>query len=618
MPHLSEEKLIGYRFELLEAGEAEAVRQHLEECEDCRGQLEELGRRLASLDLLQGEVEPSEALIRAAVEGVKSSAGRRLWKRPPFYFSAAAVLMAAGLLYVLVGRENPIRPGAGGPVEQTAPANRPMAFAPRAMGESTSTDAMTARVETPALAMKAASGVRAVAAEQIPDKPPFAPASAIELVVLPRPETTQLTIYNSADLTLVRDTRRLTLKPGWNWLQFMWAGTRIDPTSLSIRPLGHADRIEIEQLVYPARLKDIGRWLIRSEVEGAVEFEITYFASGLNWRAFYMGTMDEREETMDLTGYVRIQNGSGQDFENAQTRLVLGQVHLLDQIAELARRRYPYGPDILDEGVIRYNYYNRVENVPILGDVPEIEGFGGGSGMIFDALEQKKIEKQGLSEYYLYTIEGTETIADQWGKRLPSLDVEDIPVKSLYKYDEDRYGDGAVRFVSFANDTEHKLGTTPLPEGTIRIYRQVNERQNLSYVGGTELKYIPVNEEVELNLGPARLVKIEPVLMDTRTEHFTFDPKGNIDGWDEVQTWRLKLTNTRELPVDVEITRSFNTQSWDLTMDDPTGRVTYTKHDVTRARFTATIAPRSEQAFEYTVTKYQGRREEMKAKETSE
>ena len=39
----------------------------------------------------------------------------------------------------------------------------------------------------------------------------------------------QLTIYNSADLTLVRESRALTLKQGINKLQFSWVNTLIDP-----------------------------------------------------------------------------------------------------------------------------------------------------------------------------------------------------------------------------------------------------------------------------------------------------------------------------------------------------------------------------------------------------
>ncbi|MHC5089739.1 MAG: hypothetical protein ACYSOT_09030, partial [Planctomycetota bacterium] len=51
----------------------------------------------------------------------------------------------------------------------------------------------------------------------------------VDLVTLPAKDMTQLTIYNSADLTLVRDARSLTLKEGDNKLQFSWANTLIDP-----------------------------------------------------------------------------------------------------------------------------------------------------------------------------------------------------------------------------------------------------------------------------------------------------------------------------------------------------------------------------------------------------
>lgn len=463
--------------------------------------------------------------------------------------------------------------------------------------------------------------MRIVDADAIPDVAPFAPASAIELVVLPNPDKMQLTIYNAADLTLVRDTRRLTLKPGWNWLQFMWNGTLIDPTSLSLVPLQHADKIDIQQLVYPARLKDIGRWLIRSEVEGAVPFEITYFASGLSWRAFYMGTMNENETTMNLKGYVNVANHSGQDFENAQTRLVVGETHLIKEIPYLARRRYPYGPDIIEKGA-KYDHFfeDKDEKERLQRDGLAIIGetYGIDTGFKVGKVSIKDIEKEGLSEYFLYTIEGTEDLPDTWAKRLPSFDVDNIPVKSLYKYDEDRYGEKTVRFVSFKNDAEHELGTTPIPEGTVKIYRNLNDRQNLSYVGQSPVKYIPVNEDVELNLGPAELVKVEPVLMDTQTNNYTFDRKGNIDGWDDTQTWMLKLTNTRDIEVEVEITRNFGIDYWDLTPQTPTTGGVYKKHDKNHARFTLMLSPRTETSFTYTVTKYQGTRGEVYVKQLQE
>ena len=58
------------------------------------------------------------------------------------------------------------------------------------------------------------------------------PAKNVDLSTVPDRDTVQLTIYNSADLTLARESRALTVKEGGNRLQFSWANTLIDPTSI--------------------------------------------------------------------------------------------------------------------------------------------------------------------------------------------------------------------------------------------------------------------------------------------------------------------------------------------------------------------------------------------------
>jgi len=451
------------------------------------------------------------------------------------------------------------------------------------------------------------AGIETEMMEGTIEQPPFAPASAIELVILPRRESVQITIYNSADLTLVREKRNITMKKGWNWLQFMWANTLIDPTSLSLEPLEQKDKIDIQQLVFPARLRELGRWLIHSKISGRVPFEITYFTSGLSWRAFYMGTLSQDEKSMHLNGYVRVTNNSGEDYEDAQTRLIVGQVHILDQVAELARRQYPYGSPIQihdrkggvggtfgDE--IKYDVTDKLESLEF-EKMKEIDDLG-----------LKEIIKEGLSEYFLYSIEGTETIPNEWGKRLLSFEADDIEIESLYKYDENRWGEGTIRFVKFTNDRDHNLGETPIPDGNVKIYGRADKQGHLSYIGGANVKYIPVNEEVELNLGPARLVQVEPKLMDFQMENYMFDANDNITGWDELRTWKVEITNTRTLPVEIEITRDFGTKFWTLQSELP-----YEKYDITRARFNLTIEPRSKSSFEYTVRTYHGMREdEMK------
>jgi hypothetical protein len=381
---------------------------------------------------------------------------------------------------------------------------------------------------------------------------------------------------------------------------------------LSLEPLQEADKIDVQQLVFPPRLRELGRWLIRSEVSGRVPFQITYFTSGLSWRAFYMGTLSQDEKTMRLDGYVRVGNNSGEDYENAQTRLIVGKVHLLDQIAELAKRPYPYGMP-MPLGGLGYGGAGGMGGAAITNEdaLDHYRNFSA-RGNIVDELGRKEIKKEGLSEYFLYTIEGTETIPDKWGKRLLSFEAEDIAVKSLYKYDEERWGEQTIRFVSFANDKKHNLGDTPIPNGTVRIYSQADEQGYLSYVGGTDIKYIPVDEEVELNLGPARLVGVEPILMDFKTDNYVFDGKKNVAGWDEICTWKVEVTNTRALPIDIEITRGFGTAYWTLQLEDKD--VSYEKYDAAHARFKLTLKPRSKRSFGYRVRTYHGTREEALAK----
>ena len=47
--------------------------------------------------------------------------------------------------------------------------------------------------------------------------------------------------------------------------------------------------------------------------------------------------------------------------------------------------------------------------------------------------KSKKIVKEGLSEYFLFTIEGREDIEDKQPKRLVSMKVADVPLECVYK-----------------------------------------------------------------------------------------------------------------------------------------------------------------------------------------
>jgi hypothetical protein len=391
------------------------------------------------------------------------------------------------------------------------------------------------------------------------------------------------------------------LKKGWNWLQFSWVDTLIDPTSLALEPLGHRDAIDIEALVFPPRTGQLARWRIFSEVSGQVPVEISYLTSGLSWRAFYMGTLTPDEKSMRLQGYVRVSNNSGEDYENARTRLIVGKVHILDRIADLARRQYPYGrpgregKDFSEQEISeeKADYGNEI--------------FSGYAAT--DAVRTiKEVKKEGLSEYFLYTIEGTETIPHRWSKRLPSFEAGEVPVVNLYKYEEERYGQSVIRFLSFRNDRGHKLGETPIPGGMLKVYRQVDDAGHLSYEGQSGFKYIPVAQDVELNLGSVANVTVKTTLMDFKTDHYLFDRHGNVSGWDEIRTFRMAINNTRAVPVKVEIRRNFPTTPWSLEKSGAYGK--YEKVDLDTVKFIQKLAVRSKKEFTYVLTTKHGKRAE--------
>jgi hypothetical protein len=211
----------------------------------------------------------------------------------------------------------------------------------------------------------------------------------------------------------------------------------------------------------------------------------------------------------------------------------------------------------------------------------------------------KEITKEGLSEYFLYTIEGTETIPNGWSKRLPSFAADGIPVVNLYKYEEERYGNAVVRFLSFKNDKAHKLGETPIPGGMLRVCRNADKAGHLSYEGQSEFKYIPVGEKVELNLGAAGNVVVKPTLMNFKTDNYVFDKDGNVSGWDEAREFKVEVKNTREVPVKVEIRRNFAAPKWELAKNGDFGE--YEKVDANTVKFTLTLEPRSKKEFAYTL-----------------
>jgi hypothetical protein len=407
----------------------------------------------------------------------------------------------------------------------------------------------------------------------------------INVVTLPNRDTVQLTIYNSADLTLVKETRHLTFKKGINKLEFSWANTLIDPTSVEFRPLTHVDEVELQDVSFPPRVANTLEWRINSEFAGEVVVEIRYFTSGISWTADYVVEANKTETQMDFAGAVRVTNNSGEDYENAQVRLVVGVIRLVQEIADLARAGKPGMPTTraLRESV--------VATAP-----PAAVAFG--AMMDADALavaKPREIVKEGLSEYFMYTVEGRDTIPTGWSKRMPSFKTNGVPLTSYYKYEKERFGDRVMRYYQFTNSVANKLGNEPLPDGAVKAFRFVSDDLLYAFVGRTAVKYIPINEFVEMELGNDLEVAVKPTLMDWQKTDLRFDNNGNVIGWTTTETWEIEVQNSKEIPVVLDIRRNFS-GDWTLTTT-----AKYENVDSTKVKFVLPLASRAKQTFSYTV-----------------
>jgi len=398
----------------------------------------------------------------------------------------------------------------------------------------------------------------------------------VDLVTIPRREATQLTIYNSEDITMVREHRLLTVKLGVNRIQFTWANTLIDPTSIDFRILGQVDKVDLIDTTFPSGRNDALQWNIRSQMAGKIPVEIRYFTSGITWKADYVGIANQDETKLNLTGYVHVLNNSGELYDNAQTRLVVGTINLVEKIAELAQRPAPGSGDdptsrlAITGGALLKTAgdYDKAKRANELVD-----------GLVVD--KKKDVKKQGLSEYFLFTIEGREDIKDTEPKRLVSMKVADVPLECVYKLTDRERGDFFTKFYRFKNETlkdeqgndknlpaMENLGLSPLPDGMVRLYSEYANK-DLAYIGGTSTKYVPIGDRVEVNVGRDSDITILRRLKDQQiTNVVSRQYKRRIDDefvmyydlvdYDETFYYEEEIVSGKPVDVKVELERRFD------------------------------------------------------------
>jgi hypothetical protein len=164
---------------------------------------------------------------------------------------------------------------------------------------------------------------------------------------------------------------------------------------------------------------------------------------------------------------------------------------------------------------------------------------------------------------------------------------------SYYKFERERWGDQVIRYYRFKNDTPSHLGKEPLPDGGVKAFRFVSDDKLYAFVGSTSVKYIPVNEQVELELGNDLEVLVKPRLMNWEKTDVQFDNRGNLKGWTTKEAWEVEVQNSKDIDVTVDVRRNFQ-GDWSLST-----ATNYEKVDANKVKFVRPLASRAREKFTY-------------------
>ena len=226
----------------------------------------------------------------------------------------------------------------------------------------------------------------------------------------------------------------------------------------------------------PANLRDRPTLVTQINNKGAQDqtIELSYLTGGLGWKADYVAELNDKEDKLDLSGWVTLTNTSGTSYKKAKLQLVAGDVNRVQQqMAPMVKTM-------------------RMESMTADAEAP--------------------MAQESLLEYHLYTMDRLTTISDNQTKQVALLSANGVPVRKELLltgadyYYQGQYGEIGTKmkvgvFIEFENKEASKLGM-PLPKGILRVYKK-DSVGNAQFVGEDNIDHTPKNESVRLKLGNA-------------------------------------------------------------------------------------------------------------------
>jgi len=302
-------------------------------------------------------------------------------------------------------------------------------------------------------------------------------------------------------------------------------------------------------------------WLLDSEAPKQT-LEVTYLSQGFSWAADYVLTVGEEtagtgNSTADLTGWVTLSNDTSTSYENAQLKLVAGDVQRVRQV---------------------------------LTKTAEIDEDGAP-----DEPERKQFKEEGFFEYHLYTLDRPTTLLSNEQKQVTLLEGHGVSVhRQLIFYGASYYYRGSYGqvvsnqkvgvYLDIANEEKNHLGM-PLPKGTVRVYK-ADKSGSAQFIGEDHIDHTPRDEKVRVKMGESF-----DVVGDRKQTDFK-----DISSCIDETAWEISLRNHKDTADEILVNEPIE-GDWQILASS----LPYDKKDAHTFTFTAKVPARGETKITYRV-----------------
>jgi hypothetical protein len=308
-------------------------------------------------------------------------------------------------------------------------------------------------------------------------------------------------------------------------------------------------------------------WRLLVDQSGSQDIEVTYLTGGISWKADYVLLLGDQDKSIDLDGWVTLNNHSGTTFKDALLKLVAGDIQRL----------------------------------------PTARMAAGEMMMEFEApAPTPQIEQREFFEYHLYEVPRPVTVQDQETKQIEFVTTKGVPAEKFFVYDglQCRVGYWYCSFYGSPRiDPGYGISSNPkvmvmvefdtedvdadLPKGNVRVYQEDVDGAAL-LIGEDSIDHTPQGESVRLYVGDAFDIVGERVQTDFRRP-----TEKSLQ-----ESFQITLRNHKDEDIEVRVVEHLSRWSeWRIlekTAD-------YTKLDSSTIEFRIQVPADGERTLSYTV-----------------